>query len=111
MAIIQMNVQEPYHRLILDGKKTVEGRLNKGKFAALNAGDIIELEPERVRFEVIEKIPYPTFVAMLEAEGVMNVIPDRVDIREAAQVYYNYFSAEEEATFGIVAIRIRREGN
>lgn len=109
MAIIRMHVQEPYHRLILNGKKTVEGRLNKGKFAALCAGDIIELEPERIRFKVTEKILYPTFIAMIEAEGVENVIPDKTDAIGAAQVYYDFFSEEEEASFGIVAIRIRRK--
>ena len=30
--LVQFNVQEPYKSQILSGQKTVEGRLNKGKF-------------------------------------------------------------------------------
>ena len=32
LMLIQFNVQEPYKSQILSGQKTVEGRLNKGKF-------------------------------------------------------------------------------
>jgi hypothetical protein len=35
MNFISINVQEPYYSFILNGKKTVEGRLNKGKFASI----------------------------------------------------------------------------
>ena len=49
MNIISINVQEPYHSFLLNGTKTVEDRLNKGKFASINAGDIIEIEPENTQ--------------------------------------------------------------
>ncbi len=49
-------MQEPYYSFILNGKKIVEGRLNKGKFASITTGDILEIEPEKVQFDVIEKI-------------------------------------------------------
>ncbi|MEI7425818.1 MAG: ASCH domain-containing protein [Candidatus Moraniibacteriota bacterium] len=45
MANISINIQEPYHSLILQGKKTVEGRLNKDKFATIRVGDILETVP------------------------------------------------------------------
>lgn len=32
LMLVQFNVQEPYKSQILSGQKTVEGRLNKGKF-------------------------------------------------------------------------------
>ena len=43
MSVLSLNVQEPYHAFILSGLKTVEGRLNKGKFADIKIGDIIEI--------------------------------------------------------------------
>lgn len=33
--MIQVNIKEPYKSLILSGEKTIEGRLNKGKFSQL----------------------------------------------------------------------------
>jgi len=44
MKITQINIQEQYLSFILTGKKTVEGRLNKGKFAEIKVGDILEIK-------------------------------------------------------------------
>jgi len=43
MKIIDFNVQEPYLSFIKSGQKTIEGRLNKGKFVSLEVGDILTL--------------------------------------------------------------------
>jgi len=111
MKIVPINVQEPYHSFILEGKKTVEGRLNKGKFAAIEKGDILELEPKKIKFVVIEKNIYKSFREMIEKEGVANVIPDKNDIDEASDVYYRFYTKEQEQEFGVAAIRIRRDNN
>lgn len=37
-------VKDPYKSLILSGEKTVEGRLNKGKFADLKIWDYLKFE-------------------------------------------------------------------
>ncbi len=108
MLIISINVQEPYHSFILEGKKTIEGRLNKGEFASINVGDILELEPEKIRFSVIEKNIYKNFKEMIEKEGVENVIPNKNDINDAVDVYYKFYTKEQEQEFGVVAIRIDR---
>jgi len=108
MAIISINVQEPYHSFILEGKKTVEGRLNKGKFASINVDDVLELEPEKIRFSVIEKNIYRSFKEMIEQEGIENVIPDKNNIDEAVDVYYKFYTKEQEDEFGVVAIRIKK---
>ncbi|NJS41733.1 hypothetical protein HC766_05340 [Candidatus Gracilibacteria bacterium] len=39
--ILEINVQEPYLSFIRDGVKTVEGRLNKGKFKEIQVGDVL----------------------------------------------------------------------
>lgn len=108
MSTISINIQEPYHSLIINGKKTVEGRLNKGKFALINIGDILELEPEKTQFKITEKNIYPNFKSMMEKEGVKNVIPDKNNIDEAAKVYYKFYTKKQEKKFGVVAIKIRK---
>ncbi|MFH1187742.1 MAG: ASCH domain-containing protein [bacterium] len=108
MNIISINVQEPYHSFILNGKKIVEGRLNKGKFASINIGDIIEMEPEKIQFNVVKKNIYSDFKSMLKKEGIKNVIPNKQTLEEAADVYYKFYTKEQENEFGVVAIKIKR---
>lgn len=109
MQTIAVNKQEPYCSFVLDGEKTIEGRLNRGKFASLNVGDAIEMNDKRTLFEVVGKNVYKSFREMLEAEGVVNVVPDKFTLEEAVNVYYKFYTAEEEKEFGVVAIKIKRK--
>ncbi|HOX97253.1 MAG TPA: ASCH domain-containing protein [bacterium] len=108
MPIVSINVQEPYHSFILNGQKIVEGRLNKGKFAEIKIGDILEIEPEKIQFEVIGKNIYKSFKEMIEVEGVENVIPDKKNIDDAVNVYYKFYTKEQEIEFGVAAIKIQK---
>jgi len=108
MKTITTNIQEPYTSFVVDGQKTVEGRLNRGKFAAFEVGDVMEMNDERTPFEVIAKTVYSTFREMLEAEGIANVLPDTFTLDRGVDVYRKFYSEEEEKKFGVVALRIRR---
>jgi ASC-1-like (ASCH) protein len=76
MKKIEINIQEPYFSQILAGKKTVEGRLNKGKFFELQVGDILKIN-DLVEYTVLEKNIYSSFREMIEQTGLENVIPDK----------------------------------
>lgn len=104
---IKINVQEPYYSLILNGKKNVEGRLNKGKFAQIEVGDILIIGEEKNEFIVIDKKFYSSFQEMIESEKIENVIPDKKTISEAVNVYYQFYTPEQEKEFGVVAIKIK----
>lgn len=103
-----LNVQEPYRSLILSGEKTIEGRLNKGKFAAIQVGSILVIEPEKIEFEVIGKKVYKTFEEMIEGSGIENVIPDKDNLIDAVNVYYKFYTKEQEKEHGVVAIQIKK---
>lgn len=105
MKKIELNVQEPYRSFLLTGKKTIEGRLNKGKFSTLSVDDILILD--KVNLKVISIKKYDTFKDMLSEEGVDRVIPDKKDITEAEKVYYKFYAKEDERKFGVVAIEVR----
>lgn len=106
---------------ILAGRKTIEGRLNKGKFAEYQVGDTVSLrrdirgndgvlrdgEPNAAHVEVVAIREYPTFLAMVTAEGFKHVIPSAKTPEEAADEYNKYYSAEDQASFGVLAIEIR----
>lgn len=102
----EVNVQEPYFTHIKNGTKKVEGRLNKSKFAQMKIGDEILLN-EEIRLEITNKTIYKTFRDMITFEGVKNVIPDAKSVDEAESVYYKFYSKEDEANFGVVAIEVK----
>jgi len=58
-------------------------------------------------FRIIEKNIYPSFKDMIEKEGIANVMPDKNNIEEATQVYYKFYTREEEKEFGVVGIKIK----
>jgi ASC-1-like (ASCH) protein len=45
---------------------------------------------------------------MIESEGIKSVVPDKEEIQEAINVYYNFFTKEQEQKFGVVAIKISK---
>jgi len=107
MKTIDINVQEPYFSNILSGEKTVEGRLNKGKFLDLQVGDTLRINDE-VEYKVLEKNIYPSFREMIEKEGLKNVIPDKNTVEDAVAVYHKFYSEEDEFKYGVVGIKIAR---
>lgn len=106
---------------IIAGRKTVEGRLDKDKFADYAVGDHVSLrrdyrdeagvlhdgEPDQVRVEVTAIRRYASFIDMVSAEGYAKVIPSAKDAREAAAEYNKYYSTTDQAKYGVLAIEIR----
>ena len=106
------NVSEPWFSLILLGLKTVEGRKNKGRFKDMKVGDIIEwknndFKPRSVLTEIIGKAEYSTFREYLEIEGLEKCLPSIQSIDNGIDVYFKYYTKEEEKEFGVVAIRLK----
>lgn len=105
---------------IIAGRKTIEGRLNKGKFAQYRPGDIVKLrrdvrdehgvlhdgEPDAVRVTVVAVREYPDFLTMVTSEGYEKVIPSARSASEAADEYNKYYSAADQAKYGVLAIEI-----
>jgi ASC-1-like (ASCH) protein len=104
--IVQINVQEPYLSFIKNGVKTVEGRLNKGKFKEIQVGDLLEIRGIGVQYVVKSKKIYQTFLEMVSEVGFERVIPDKSNPEDAAQEYYKFFTKDQEQEFGVVAIEI-----
>ena len=105
---------------ILDGRKTIEGRLNKGKFAEYKPGDTVSLrrdirgddgvlrdgEANAATVTIVAIRQYANFLQMVSAEGYERVIPDAQSPQEAADEYNKYYSSEDQAQYGVLAIEI-----
>ncbi len=106
---------------IIAGRKTIEGRLNKGKFADYRPGDTVSLrrdirgddgilrdgQPGPAQVTVVAIRHYPDFLSMVTTEGYKNVIPHAKTAQEAADEYNRYYSAEDQAAYGVLAIEIQ----
>jgi ASC-1-like (ASCH) protein len=75
-------VREPWFSLIKSGIKKVEGRPNRGLFAKIKIGDIINFQNKdrngivkNVKTTVSDKIIYCSFQELIENPGIENILP------------------------------------
>jgi ASC-1-like (ASCH) protein len=111
MAWKSFDVSSPWYEHIRDGRKTVEGRLCKGLFAGLRAGDKIKIDDKRGSYvcaRVIEVRRYPTFEEYLSQEGLRITLPGVRSLAEGVAVYRRFYSVEKEREFGICAIHLQK---
>ena len=107
------SVGEPWFSLIKLGLKSVEGRLNKGEFSKFKKNDIVvwtnndfgNLRSVKTKIKSIRK--YKTFNDYLSKEGLEKCLPGIDTIKDGENVYYKYYSKENEEEFGILAIRLQ----
>lgn len=106
---------------IIAGQKTIEGRLNRDKFAKYERGDRISLrrdyrdeqgvlydgEPDAALVEIVAIRHYPDFISMVRSEGYQLVIPDARSAEEAASLYDAYYSKDDQTKYGVLAIEVR----
>jgi ASC-1-like (ASCH) protein len=105
------HLSEPWFSLISLNLKTVEGRLNKGRFQKMEVGDIIEWYNEdflkrTIKTKIVEKIEYKTFEEYLEKEGLNKCLPGVPSLEHGLSVYYKYYNKEDENKYGVISIRL-----
>ena len=105
---------------IIAGRKTIEGRLNKGKFANYTVGDVVSLrrdyrdvfgvlqdgEPNAAFVKIVAIRKYRTFLEMAKIENHKLVIPSAASAESAAEVYNKYYSSDDQEKYGVLAIEI-----
>lgn len=101
----EFTIKKKYFDMIANGSKTVEGRLNKGRFARLKKGDKITWVNEGSKVDVIitRTKTYPDFESMLKTETLNKVLPDESDLKSGVQVYQDIFKGLDK-THGVIAI-------
>ena len=106
---------------IIAGRKTIEGRLNKGKFADYKVGDSISLRrdirdaagvlhdgrPNAAQVQILAIRTYADFISMVTKEGYKSVIPSAESAEAAAAEYNKFYTAEDQRAYGVLAIQIK----
>ncbi len=103
---------EPYFTFVKNGLKTIEGRIKKGWYQKISAGDhiIIYNEEETENLEVLVKDvrTYKSCRDMLEHEKLEKVLPDAQSIDDGVKIYERFYTEDQEKEYGVVAIEIER---
>lgn len=111
---MEITCKEQYVSLIASGKKKIEGRLNKGRFVDLKKGDTVFWYSGKnvAKTKIVSINKYSTFIDMLIAEGVKNVLPDielnngKTTLYKGMSVYRQFYSQEDETEYGVLAIAV-----
>lgn len=106
----EISVSEPWFSLMKNKKKKIEGRLNKGTFAELQKGEIIKFVNggDNFRAKIKKIVKYDTFKQYLSQEGLKRTLPNVKTIEEGCDIYYKYYTREQEKEFKILAIYIKK---
>jgi len=107
------HLSEPWFSLTKLSLKKVEGRLNKGSFKSMKKGDIIVFQNNDFGFDrsfkviITSKKMYDNFSDYLRKEKLERCLPGIDTMENGVNVYYKYFSKEDEQKYKVVAIRMR----
>lgn len=106
---------------ILAGTKTIEGRLNKGKFAKYQPGDAVNLRedvydssgevvkhiPNRLKVEVQKVEVFDSFEELFKSIDYRKLLPRAASRQDALATYEHFYSKTEQAQHGVLAIYIQ----
>lgn len=103
---MELNISEPWFSYIVSGTKTVEGRLNKGKFADLKVGEVLRINGIVLAY-VTAINHYPNFADYMTSEGLERCLPEINSIKEGCAIYHQFYKPEDEKIFGVMAIHLK----
>ena len=108
----EMKLKEVYFEKIKKGEKIYEIRLNDEKRRMIDVGDILvfrkepELTEELVT-EVKDLIYFDSFEDMVNTLPMAKIGFGNMDKQAVRDVYYQFYSVEDEKHYGVVAIKIQ----
>ena len=109
MKVICAHVRNEFLSKIKEGKKVIEGRLEKEPYSLLEPGDFMILYDEygnvvRVRVKAVRR--YDNFREMLEKEGLERVLPGVKSIEDGVKIYHSIYNDSERQGKKVLAIEI-----
>ena len=101
-------VQEPWFSLIKNGKKNIEGRLNKGSFKELKKDSIIIWKngTNSVKTRIVSIHHHKNFRTMIKQHKLYNVLPGIKTISEGIDIYSEFYPVSDVLKYGVLAIKL-----
>lgn len=107
----KMNLDFEPFKLIKDGTKTIELRLNDEKRQLINVGDFIEFTNrdtlEKMRLEVVELYKYPNFEELYKHFNKIEMGYKEDEVANFLDME-QYYSQEEQKKYGVLGIRLEK---
>lgn len=113
---LDITIKEPWFTLIKNKLKTVEGRLNKGRFSKLKVGMVVNWMTKmrnntnkfkKVRTEIVEIKHYKSFEEMIIDKDINNVLPGFPSVNCGVKLYRKYYKKFMEDKFGVISITLK----
>lgn len=105
---------------IIGGSKTIEGRLGKPKYIKMRIGNELSIREDIydgnevkqsnsdvARVIITQLLYFESFEEMLNSIDFRRAIPSATSVLDALKTYRRYYSAAEEAEYGVVAITFK----
>lgn len=115
--MIEIGINSVILTQILDGSKSIEGRLAKDKFLAIRVGDVISVREDiyadgsisnsrasAAKLKVTEIGKFDSFKEMLTETDFKKAIPSASNLDEASREYELYYSSEDEKKYGVLGL-------
>ncbi|RYH04948.1 ASCH domain-containing protein [archaeon] len=109
LDFLKVHTSHPWYGYIRTGLKTIEGRLNRGEFARIKPGDWLEFFNDEDHFVkvVIACDIYVSFEEYLTDKGLTDTLPGITSLQDGINVYYQYYTVEDERNFGVLALTLQ----
>ena len=108
----EMKLRQIYFDKIKKGEKIYEIRLNDEKRRLIDVGDVLifKKEPElndQLVTEVKDLIYFDSFDEMVNTLPTEKIGFEDMDKESIKNIYYQFYSKEDEKKYGIVAIKVQ----
>lgn len=111
MKVYHNHRVEPYFTYVRKGKKNIEVRLRKGKYAEILAGDeiIVQTPDESGSFsvDVVAIRNYASLRELFTSEDLSKVLPNAKDVDDAIALTRKFYAEEDENKYGVVALEVK----
>jgi ASC-1-like (ASCH) protein len=115
----EIGIESTLVEAIKNGDKTIEIRLAKPRFLHIQEDDILSIREDfyyegavleslshALEVKVTQVLYFETFKELFEAINYESVLPSATSVDDAIKKYREFYSAEEEREFGVVAFSI-----
>ncbi len=106
---LQNSPESPWFDWIASGVKKFEGRLHKDEWATLEVDDLITFvspDGRELTCKVVSLPRFSSFVEAFEKLGAELVPVPGADTAKVAALYGQYYSAEQQSQYGVVAVQV-----
>jgi len=109
VARVEIHIDDPWYGFISCGRKTVEGKLNKGKASMMRVGHLIDVTSnrgERLTVRIKDVRQYGSFEEYLTQEGLERTLPSVGTMQEALAIYHSYYEPDLDKRLGVLALEL-----